>query len=463
MKYNLKKYAATASVVAMMCGAVGTANAIEIDMVSPTGTTPANELAISAVTPFVDTYSFDVNADSGLTYPVGNVTFSITAPTNMSLDSLTAANLPGIAVSNITEIGALTAGQTWEVTVSGIDGTSTLSFVDVEMSIDNCGGSTGALTVSAEDDNGAGVGGAQSAAYPAPLSLDPQFVAPCVSGFDIDVQSDSGTDDTIIVGPTFTSLAPSNVIGTIQGLVNKDAVLDGSDSFITPACIDAVDFDVNLPGSTGITDVEIAIRLGVSAPVVGGVATFSLTDTLDITDLLNPLPDPIEVVTDGSVIAATSPTVSNVNITFDPGCGLIPSEAGAGGALDVISNPGLLTFGVFDWNGQANTISVYRFTGLMGATPFDVELSNSDANGVYSGTLIPDASGEAVINSVSFGLGAAAPTYTRADAEFTLNTAAAVDVDRLMVTPDGGITAFADGANLEIFGGPNGDSDGGTE
>ena len=80
MTYNLKKMVAAASVAALMFGAASTAGAVDFSNVSPQGLTPAAELALSTTDPFIDLYSFDLDAGAGLVFPSGNVCLLYTSP-----------------------------------------------------------------------------------------------------------------------------------------------------------------------------------------------------------------------------------------------------------------------------------------------------------------------------------------------------------------------------------------------
>ncbi len=443
MTYNLKKIAATASVVALMCGAAGTASAQSFTNVTPTDKSPATELDIAA-TPFVNSYSFDISAASGQVLPDGNVKLTFTAPSNMVFDTVpSAANLSGAAVVLVTH----TAGSgTVVYDLQIATGVSSISISGFDLSISDCGGSAADMTFSMTDDASSPT--TITGTYPG--TGEPPLVAPCEQALDVVVTDDVATDDTIVLNDGLT-LSPSNQIGWINTVINRDAILDANMAPMRWTCVDAVSFDVNVPNS-GISDVTVGIQLGVTEPLVAGVASFTLTDAGNIQDFMNEVPDEIWVETDGTPISTFvgGTSVTNVVVTFNDSCAdLIPSASYAGGALDSIDAVGVQAFGPFDWVGQGGaTTSFFRVTRLNGPTPFEVELVNSDADGIYSGTLTPDADGRIVINSNSFGLGAAAPTYTNGDVLFRFETNEPLDVDRLLLTTGFGITNYGDLGNF---------------
>ena len=162
----------------------------------------------------------------------------------------------------------------------------------------------------------------------------------------------------------------------------------------------------------------------------------------------------------GLSIAATPTSVTNSVASFGTACGVfIPSEAHLGGLLDTIDTPGTETFGTYDWVGgtaASATRSIFRATSNGAALPpvaipFIVELTNASpasANGEYAGFVTP-VEGQIMLDSAAFGVPGLVYDYADVQLSFQLgdNSTTNLDVDRLVVTSTGGITAYADGAN----------------
>lgn len=467
MTYNLKKMVAAASVAALMFGAASTAGAVDFSNVSPQGLTPAAELALSTTDPFIDLYSFDLDAGAGLVFPSGNVVVTITTPINTIFTSqVTAASLPGVNVSAVG--GGAVGSNTVSFTLNGAGGLPSLSFMDLEIGLTSCNGAIGTLNAIAVDDNNVSIGSGP-ANFPAVVT-DPQLVGACVSALDLSVTSDAASSDTLVLQSDGT-LSPDGVVGAIQYTVNRDAVINGDEDFLTSACLSQIDFEIfqDFGTNNGIQSADIEIRAGQSKDFdpSTGIAAFSVglpTDSADITDLMNALPDPIVLVEGVGPISASGVFVQNSVAFFNNVCGaFIVSESHASMALDALDTPGVETHGIYDWvNGGAAALapSIWRIKSSSSALtdqlpdvaiPLTVTLTNANpvsANGVYDGMVTP-VEGQIILDSRAFGIPGL--DFETADVQlgfqFGPGTPTDLDVDRYVVTVGGGITAYADGAN----------------
>jgi len=195
-------------------------------------------------------------------------------------------------------------------------------------------------------------------------------------------------------------------------------------------------------------------RIGITTPN-GNQCDFNFTDPDDIELLINGVPDQIRVTTAGGddiQIPTQTVSVGNSAVIFratgTPD--LIPSEAGAAGALDPLQREGR-QFGYFDWNAGPNvadpTLSVYRITGLTpgSAVDYSLTLENSNNDGTYSGTL-PIANDAGEVGLISTLMPIPADTE-RFDVLINIETPNEdVDIDRQMIRGDV-VSAFGDGAN----------------
>lgn len=472
MTYNLKKMVATASVAALMFGAASTAGAVEFSNVTPQGLTPASQLDVAS-DPFVDLYSFDLLAGAGLVYPDGNVVFTITAPGNATFTSVSAANVPGSSVSNAS---LNSAGTVASFTVLGIDGDSSVSFADLSIELDSCAGTTGVLTATAIDDNGAGSPVGATAIFGNTTPTEPQLVNACVPALTFNVASDELVEDTLVLESDGT-LSPSGNVGSINFAVNPDAIINGDEDPLTAECLDAVNFELSLGigNPNGIGYADIALRRSFAAPFGSlGVAPVSVSGT-DLIDLINVSLDDIVLVEDSdpiTEIAESSVSVGSAVVTYNGSCAtfetttfLAPTN---GGVLDTLDTPGTETFGVYDWVGGAATLtpSIWRVVAANPAQqladvaiPLTVTLSNASpasANGDYEGMVTP-VEGQIIIDSRDFGIPGLDFDVANVELAFQSSddtTTVELDVDRYIVTVGGGITAFADGANDILPTGP---------
>ena len=345
-------------------------------------------------------------------------------------------------------------------TVNGIAGADTVSFADLEISLLDCAGTTGSMIAFAEDDNGQGIVGG-NASFGGVVPGD-QLINACVSALDLSVISDEANNDTLVL-QSDGSLSPNGYLGALAYTVNRDAIINGNDDFLTSVCLDQVDFAVaqTIGSTNGILSADVAVRSGETAFFdASGVARFSFTDERDFRDLLNSSFDVIHVNENGGSIAATATSVINSVASFGTACGVfIPSESHIGGLLDTIDTPGTETFGTYDWVGgsaASATRSVFRATSNGAALPpvaipFIVELTNASpasANGEYAGFVTP-VEGQIMLDSAAFGVPGLVYDYADVQLSFQLgdDSTTNLDVDRLVVTSTGGSTAYADGAN----------------
>lgn len=438
-------------------------------ILTPEGAVLANELALPA--DGIGNAVFAVQTDTG-TYPAGNnFNVLITLPSGVEVDGPINGSVlsglyqdPGNATptDRTDDVFAAGSGSATVLNQSGNlielfvsipqsgDATSALVF-DLPLTLANCAVS-GDLSVRVQTENGNDVENPSTATAPSPI-------APCESAFDTSFDPDA--DDTVIGLTDYEQLKDTpggglvltSTIGLYDALIDTMVGVDLAGTALTPASIDEVAFDICIEDGANVTDITVNGVSG-TASMDGNTYSFALPFTADLTDAI------IDITVDGAdPIPSQSVTVKNVlhDFTDAGGPDLIGSEAGAGGALDTLQREGQ-EFGVFDWNsGQsgAQNVNVYRITGLdAGATvPYTISIENAGLTGAantLTGSVTADAAGEAVLTDVAIAAMLPA-TVKRFDFGINLETGNDVDIDRLM-TNNGVVSAFNDGANRSGYG-----------
>jgi len=487
---TLKKLLMAVSVTAM---AASSANAISISniqtgpvpvapaapVLTPSGgITPALELTLPTTTAPAASFAFDLDIDTvGGNFPVGNdILSTITLPAGVSFASAVnqSVTVGGSSAVNVQSGGAIgDTSVTLRVTALAVP---TLTFGGLNLALTSCPAAGSMLTVTANTTDGQNTpveGGTASTAG---------FVAPCASAINGVVASDEGVSDTqallaggfVNIGEIGSAPGASGDLGTINYFINPtvSTTLAGVTP-LAPTDITSIAFDLVFGSGADISAITVTADDGtVLSPTVtgaGGTRRVTFTAPGDIALLTNGVPavaanpaamppvvavpesgqDTINVNVSGmNALPTQTVSIANAVVTFnDSSADLIASEPGANGALDAIQRQGQ-SFGTFDWNGDAptGTLSVYRATGFTPGTPvaYTVTMSNSGANGSFSGMATPTATGEIVLNSRGFG--GVVPTYGRGDAVINFETAAAIDVDRLLIR-GGVVSDFGGGAN----------------
>lgn len=457
------------SAVAITALSASAANALSINNITPAGIIPALELELPITT--ANTYTFDLDVDSG-NYPNGNnVLVNVTLPSGVVFTS---------AVDSTTVTGASAVVQTGGAIGDGFvnylisittPGLSTPNF-SVDLGMNACPAPGDVLRVTANID-GSGTpiesGEAVSSTLIAPCqsALTPSLAVPDVGNTQISLAS-GYTDLAEVGGPLFAEVNP---LGEFNYAVDPTVSLSlATLTPMTSANIASITHDLVFEDGSFVGDEGFAITgSGFTFLLVFPPAPNVYTQTLVVNPAtLDGVPDRIIIAASGlSQIPTQMVRLDNAVVTFQdtPGIDLIPSEPGSMGVLDMLQREGQ-AFGVFDWNGQnaPGTISIYRVTRLTGPTPYTVTLTNAGAaNGTYSGIATPNADGELVLTSADFGL-TVPPVYTRADVQIIFETLDTVDMDRLMVRNDI-VSDFGGGANIDLastVGQPTGDSDTGA-
>jgi len=456
---KIKSLLAAVSVAAMAASA---ANAIELDQTNTTFDAPlALELDL-ANSPVVGNVTLDLTLTSAGNFPAGDVlTIIVTLPAGATF----AAAVQGTDITTDgTGIGHPAFGS---VIAGGAPGDSTVSFnlgvptsptttdnigFDFDIAVNSCDLDAG-INVTAQLSGGAFVEGDTDG------NSDDVFgnagAPSCQSAFNGAVMSDEGVSDTTIsvaAVPTYSALNEAGVTVPLNTPTNLGAVVytidpatgvDAAGTSMVAADITSVVSVVSFTNSSGA--LTFSADNGAVVAVAPGQANSILTGAEALAG------SSLDMESDGTdAIVSQSVTVTAATVSFDQTVGapeFITSEPGAIGGIDTLGREGQ-TFGVFDWNGSnpAGTISIYRITGLTGPTVFTVTLSNSADNGIFTGTVTPDATGEAIITSVDFGL-PVPPMFVRADVEFNFETGNMLDVDRLLAR-NGIVTNFGGGANF---------------
>ncbi|WP_371396362.1 hypothetical protein [Fretibacter rubidus] len=450
---KIKSLLAAVSMVAL---SAGTAAALTIPATSvvPNGIIPAFELQLPGTPALTGNFAFDVMTETG-NYPNGNnLLVTINLPTGLVF----ASNLSGSAVvpaanaQGVVNGGGTTGSNTVTLLVSLDDvyNSNVLSLA-LPLRLDACPAAGDFVEVLVRTESGTNIEEGRA--------ITANIIAPCASAINGVVTSDAVVSDTQILLAPYTAIGevlgtgPLNATGTL-GAINYTIAPTVSKSLaaVTPLVstdVDAITFDVAFENAAAITSVTAG---GIAGTKIGNVFRFNVTAPADIATLLDGTADDIVItaVSGTTVIPTQTVNVVNSGVSFrDTGSpDLILSEAGATGALDTLQRQGR-EFGFFDWNSGGDgsgTVSVYRITGLTGATDYSVQLENSNANGTYSGTLTPDATGEAILFSTDLG-GTLPADVVRYDFLLNLETSSTtVDVDRLL-SKGGIVTSYGDGAN----------------
>jgi len=419
--------------------------------------TPALELDLPGEDPgFV--FDSQVVIESGGSYPSGvPYLIDVTLP-----DGVTFATAVGVNnLRNDGFVGEPGGDLTTDVTISsgGAVGDSSVTFLvtsnpGVEnlryngaFRLDACVGEDAGFEIGANLVAGVPISGGSATSDAIILECESAI------GGEIDANTDEdGTPGELIInlGNDFETLDDDS-LGTISYSIDDEVSITGEGTDLTAADIDSIAFDVVFEDVTGLAQVSVA---GVSVDLTGTTASFVITDSDAIDDLLSDEAAEItlEALTgdDAAPIVAQSVSVTNAVVTFnDDTADLVATEDGAEGDLVNLQRDGQ-NFGPFDWNdGRAGfTTSVYRVTGFDPAEVVDytVTLSNSNRDGSFTGTLTADAVGEFTMTSVGFG--GVVGTYGRGDVSFNFERNGDLDVDRLMVR-NGISTSFGGGANSD--------------
>lgn len=483
---KIKSLLAAVSMVAMTAGS---AHAIEIDYNATSDfiSAIANELDLPT-TPLAGTVVLDIELSSGGDYSNGtlhDVTVTLpagttfgSAVTGVDIEAIDNSGPTGFGNGNVLSGGAAGGSTvTFQINTASADVDNFQVSLPVEVAACPTAGINATVRITGgnfvENDSAGGT------------TNDGTFFAMgCGSTLDGVVASDETVSDTLISlgAPTYAELKEGAVavasgtpskIGDITYSIDGDYAVDEIGTLMVQADVTSIAHTITLPGNT-----TNGLILTSSAGVVtGGPVTWTLT--LTGTDALPAVPVASAVTagatidlfveTQGIVPPATAedliptmqPAVSAATVTFagTPSPDFIANEAGATGNLDRLQREGQ-DFGFFDWNGSNGngTLTVYRITGLTGPTIMNVTIENSNADGTYTTTVSPDATGEAVITSLNMG-GTLPAGVVRFDAQLNFETATALDVDRLM-SRGGIITSFGDGANGDPAGTNQPGSDG---
>ena len=444
---KIKSLLAAVSMVAITAGA---ANALDITNVTPTGIVPALELQLPGDPALTGNFTFNVDTTAGSFYPSANnlrVRVDLPAGVNFSQavvgSDITGGNSPFI------EAGG-TVGANFVTFVTSIPQNQQIDSLgfNLDLGLSSCPVAGSPLTVSVATELGTLVDGGSASTS--------GLIAPCQSGISGMVMSDASVSDTkITLGSGYTDIAEfggtnvDGVLGTIQYKI--DPTVSTSLTTVQPLVAGDVAtfmFDVVFEDASGIDSVFVN---GIPSVKSGNVFTVMATSGADKLKLLDATPDSILAIADGTIVIPTQTvSVGNSKITFRTTLtpDLIASEAGPTGALDSLQREGR-EFGYFDWNSGpagAQTLSVYRITGLDAneSVDYSLTLENSNNNGTYAGSVVANSYGEAVLVSSTMPI----PADTeRFDVLINVETPNAdVDIDRLLAK-GGIVTAFNDGAN----------------
>jgi len=294
--------------------------------------------------------------------------------------------------------------------------------------------------------------------------------------------SGSDTQIELAATPPFSSLVDvsGNANGTLGAIEIVRATTTPAVSFTNTAGtaplaspqlfnfavnVDSVEFDVvPAAGTSGLA--SAILQNGIGGPTVATATRSASGFAFDIPyvgALSTGAADAIVVAPNaGAAGTATAPvpiasqavnvTGFTINLDDSPGVNLVPSIAGANGDLDGLQRQGT-TCGVFDWNGQTITNSVYRITGLpAGTTNGSISFTNSVAGAAGNGSYnfsVTSTNGEAVLTSFN-NFNTANDDWVRADISMTFEVADSIgeniDVDRLL-SRGGVISDFGGGAN----------------
>jgi len=462
---KIKSLLAAVSMVALTAGS---ASALSITNVTPTGAVLANELELPAEG--IGTIDFSVETDSG-EFPSGNnFIIDITLPTGVELQSpVTGSVLAGTSDGANTGSAVVQSqsGGNLQLFVSipqnTTPGITSLDF-EIPVELASCAVS-GGVTVRVQTEGGTNVeeGTATTAAADAP-------VAPCESAYNTAVSADD--DDTVIALVDYVELSDTpggagvltSTIGLLDAVIDPAVGVDLAGAPLTHTSVDEIAFDICFEDGSEVTSVTVNGVAG-TASADDNTYSFVLPVTADLNDALI-----VVNVTGAEEIPSQAVLVKNSLVSFnDTGPDLVETEPGPAGSIDALQREGQ-AFGFFDWNSGgegAQTISVYRVTGLPPGevVPFTVELENSNADGTYTGTVTGDSTGEAVLVSTSLA-GALPAGVVRYDFGINFETGEDLDVDRLL-SRSGVVTSFNGGANFSLMDNdatPLGDTDNnGTE
>jgi len=475
---KIKSLLAAVSMVAMAASA---ANALELAQsnslleVVTLSTNFNAPLALEldfAGTPIAGIFNGRLTLTSGGNFPAGDVlTVNMTLPVGVTFATAVAgANIftdgpsPHAAASGSVIAGGALTNNTVSFNIGVPTSpalTTSLNFA-VNIGVASCANLSAGITVTAFLSGGAAVEGDAAGGTVAIFGTTATPDVGCASAFSGVVTSDAGVSNTRIALPGYSlfreGAAAAAAAGTLHPLgsttytIDPTIAVNAAGTMMMAADIANVTYVAALQTPVGVNALLSATNIAATP------AAASLTGVM--TGAQSIAGSAISVASTGlAMIPSQDVNITSAVVTFTPGTpDFITSEPGAIGPLDRLEREGQ-EFGVFDWNGASptGTVSVYRITGLPpGPTTFTVTLTNSGANGSFTGIVTPDATGEAVITSTNFSAGV--PPYGRGDVLFVFETAAVVDVDRLLAR-NGVVSAFGDGANEDLLTPPSMDGD----
>ena len=259
-------------------------------------------------------------------------------------------------------------------------------------------------------------------------------------------------NDTQVALPGYNTIIGDSLVGRLTHTIDPAVFVNaaGTVNFAPGTDINGITTTIDLPGNPVPNGAVLTATNGTLSPT-GPATSYTLTQTA--AQAAGPAAQ-FRIAAGTAVLPTLAPVVSASTASFVTANGYIPSEPGATGDLEVVQRQGA-SFGAFDWNaGPAvgdPTFSVYRLTGLPAnsTTAYTVTLTNSNANGSYSGAVTADAWGEAQLVSTNMmGVPAGVKRY---DFSINLETAAQVDIDRILFRGDV-VSDFGGGANQSATG-----------
>ena len=479
---KIKSLLAAVSMVAL---SATSANAIVVTQTNGTFTTPLALEVNTSTLQVPGTISVLVAPDSGFFNQGIQNTVVVTLPAGMSFNgAVNGSDLVGSGgeAGNIFTGGADNSNTvTFQVApVTNMTGTYTLN-LRVQTTSGYCAAGAGnGINVIVSTPGGAVNndvdGDNTNTAVPAGSQIPMGPATPlggCASALNGVVASDENVLDTFIAlapTPTYTTLADGSAavgaagpfaLGTIQYNTAVAPPLgpvgvDSAGTAMVPADVASVVSTITLPGNPSPGGLTLTASAGTIAPSPAGQAV-TWRHTATGAQIVN---TPVTISATANAAAPLvalpnmQPSVTGALVTFATGrpASFIANEPGRTGNLDALVRQGE-TFGFFDWNSGpaiANpTLSVYRVTGLTGPTNYTIQTTNSNSNGLYSGSLTPDAFGEATFLSSTLPVPA---TTGRFDFQINFETTnAGIDVDRLLLRT-GIVTNFGGDANSNLGG-----------
>lgn len=201
---------------------------------------------------------------------------------------------------------------------------------------------------------------------------------------------------------------------------------------------------VTFPSPAGIASATLGLAAPVTANLVGGVATFTLTQA-QMGELVGAIPISVNAAT-GAAAAQIANQTPSATLSVTPTAGNNLTIGGATENLDRLVREGSNST-TFEWVGDASTstTNVWRLTGIGSTLPtIRATFSNATNGASFNGEKVvtPSATlsnGELVLTTAD--LAAANGAFGRADVAFSIE-ASGVTIRRFLLGANGTLTTF---------------------